>query len=257
MASNTFVSLPADEQQRLVNKLAKLKALAECKTGNVNETATAAATMTRLMMEYQIEIADLQIDETSEEKSVVIEDLNGQVSRRGFPGWHLRLLTTFARTNNCVSYTNSERVYSVWRCESHSRLCLIGAIEDIARSRKLFFYCVQEVEQLCYRWGPSAPVARKNDFRTGAAVGICEKVELEHQAVLAEEKLRSRAKGQDSRALAVFDRKQKAVDEKAEEIGLRFDCKSRSRGVSAQAYDAGYRAGSSLDVSGSARPALK
>jgi hypothetical protein len=59
---DNFNSLPLEERQRILAKLAKLKALADCETGNVNETATAAAAMTRLMMEYKIEMAELQTE---------------------------------------------------------------------------------------------------------------------------------------------------------------------------------------------------
>ena len=258
MASNAvFSALTLEGQQRLLNKLSKLKALSECKTGNVNETATAAATMTRLMTEYQIEMADLQLGGSSEEQKVLTEDVTGQISRRGFPAWHVCLLTSFAAANNCVSYTNSERRFHGWSVEKVSTLRLIGTREDIQNTRDLFVFCIQEIEQLCHSWAPRASVARKNDFRYGAAVGISEKVEQERAAVLAEEKARSQVRGQTSQALALFDRKQEAVDAKARDIGLIFDRRSSSRAMSANAYEAGYRAGASLNLSAKPQLALR
>ncbi len=48
--STAFSSLPQADRERLLAKLAKLKALSECKTGNVNETATAAAMLCILII---------------------------------------------------------------------------------------------------------------------------------------------------------------------------------------------------------------
>ena len=55
-----FDQMAPAERERLLNKLGRLKALSQCKTGNPNETATAAAAMTRLMLEYKIEMAELE-----------------------------------------------------------------------------------------------------------------------------------------------------------------------------------------------------
>ena len=85
--TTTFSGLDNDERQRLLTKLAKLKALSECPTGNVNETATAAAAMTRLMLEYQIEMAELQVESDGAPDAAVTEELDGKLSKRGFPLW--------------------------------------------------------------------------------------------------------------------------------------------------------------------------
>jgi len=58
-SSNSFAALHPQEQKRLLEKLAKLTALSSCPTGNVNETATAAAATARIRREYEIEMADL------------------------------------------------------------------------------------------------------------------------------------------------------------------------------------------------------
>ena len=250
MATQThFATLPVDEQQRLLNKLAKLKALSECKTGNVNETATAAAAMTRLMLEYQIEVADLNFEDSSAPRSVAEEDVDGRVSLRGFPAWQCHLLTALADVNNCISFTSSQRHYNFFHENTESRLRLIGAPSDIANVRQLFSYCVLEIERLCKGWGVGLPLARKNDFRRGAAHGIADKVQQEREAVLAEERARAEEKGQASRSLALFDSKLEAAYQKAREIGLTFTRRT-TRPVSQRAYEAGYQAGASLPLNG-------
>ena len=54
------------DRAKLLSKLAKLKALSECPTGNPNETAAAAERMTRLMLESGI--ASFEIDPTPKVK---------------------------------------------------------------------------------------------------------------------------------------------------------------------------------------------
>lgn len=249
----TFATLPAEDQQRLLNKLAKLKALSECKTGNVNETATAAATMTRLMMEYEIEIADLESPPTAE---VADEELTGEARGCGYPTWQTQLLSALAQANNCISYTSSRRERNMFWISTENRLRLIGAPQDIQNTRKLFVYCVQEIERLCKQWARrGASTAEKNDFRKGAAYGIAAKVDRERQEVIREEQARAEAKGVASRGLAVFDSRLAAAQEKAREIGLRFT-RSYSRGVSKEAFEDGFRAGANVDFNTTPKEAI-
>ena len=57
--STAFVELSQEDRQRMLDKLAKLKALSSCPTGNATEPAPAAAAMAPLLLEYEIEMADL------------------------------------------------------------------------------------------------------------------------------------------------------------------------------------------------------
>ena len=248
-----FSSLPDEDRQRILGKLAKLKALSECKTGNVNETATAAAAMTRLMLEYQIEMAELHPGDPPD--GVVEEEVTGEVSRRGFPRWQVILLTGLAKAQDCISYTQQSRSYGFFVANTECNLRIIGTREDIQTTRNLYSFCLQEIERLCLRWNRRAPIALKNDFRMGAAIGICEKVRLEREAVMAEERARAAAKRQTSQALALFDQKLEAVEDRGREIGLKVTS-TRARAASPNAYAAGYQAGSAINLSGQAPPIL-
>lgn len=254
--TSTFTKLDSDEQKRLLDKLAKLKALSECQTGNVNETATAAATMTRIMLEYQIEVADFEAGTNSEDSTVGEASLFDEDSFNGFPVWKKQLLQALAEVNHCLSFSSSRPDYSdIFVQRTRSRLMLVGATSDIDNTRRMFFFCADEIERLCHLWGSRQPVKRRNDFKRGAASGIADKVIKERDQVLREERARAQAESRSSNALDLFDRKADAVAEYAEDLGI-VTVTRRRRGVQPDAYHAGYEAGASLDLARGARPGL-
>ena len=250
--SATFTELDASEQQRLLDKLAKLKALSECQTGNVNETATAAATMTRIMLEYQIEMADLEIDDEEASGEVLNEPILPD-SHNGFPLWQKTLLSALAEVNHCMSYTSHQPDDWLWVRRTRSRLSVIGSARDVENTRRLFLWCIDEVQRLCEDWGQGKPVKRRNDFKRGAASGIADKVRAERDRVLRDEQQRAGARGLQSLALQLFDQKQEAVGAVARDIGLRT-VSTRARRVAPDAYQAGYVAGASVELNPASTP---
>lgn len=248
--SNSFSELPSEERQRILNKLSRLKALSECKTGNVNETATAAAAMTRLMMEYKIELAELEAAGGEVQDAPVEEqDLTPGGRGNSYPKWQTILLNRLADANDCVGFQATSSSWHHWYGETRScKLSIIGRSEDIQQVRTLFYYCVQEIERLCYLWSPRAKVARKNDFRMGAAVAIGQKVTAEREAVRAEEETRSHSQGHASRALILLDRRLDQVHDAAAKAGVETNRVRSSRAMSASAYHSGYQAGKSLQL---------
>ncbi|MBT9589063.1 DUF2786 domain-containing protein [bacterium] len=246
MESNSnFKNVAPEEQRRILDKLAKLKALSECPTGNVNETATAAAAMARLMLEYEIEMADLEASSPLEE--VVDEQVTPETSYKGFPTWQTNLLNSLAEVNHCISYTDTRPEYFLWTRRNRSQLGLIGTAKDIENTRRLFLFCVNEIERLCQAWGSKETVKRKNDFKRGAARGVTDKVKAERDQVLREEEARASAQHHSSRALQWFERKELAVRDYADSVGIYYRS-TRSRGVSRDAYHAGYEAGANLNL---------
>lgn len=256
MSANTaFSRLDADDQKRLLDKLAKLKALSECATGNVNETATAAATMTRIMLEYEIQMIDLGAEDESEELEIVQEPVFDEDSYNGYPAWKTTLLAVIAEVNHCSCFRHSKTEYDYWSRETRTRLWLIGTPSDIANARRLFLFCVDEIERLCQLWGVGQPVKRRNDFKRGAASGVKDKVEAERDRVLREEAERAEAGHHTSLALELFNRKEKAVERYAAQLDL-GTYTARARSPQADAYNSGYRAGASMELSRATRPAL-
>jgi hypothetical protein len=253
--TSAFAQLEAEEQKRLLDKLAKLKALSECQTGNVNETATAAATMTRIMLEYQIQMADIEFDCSPSALEILRENVYPEASLNGHPYWKRRLLSILAKANHCQSFSSSCTGYTLWTRRTYSSLCLIGTEKDIENTRRLFLFCVDEIERLCRSWGVGQPVKRKNDFKKGAAIGICDKVEAERERVLRQEQERANSQALISQALELFGRKARAVQQYANQLGVHTTT-VQTRQASADAYHSGYAAGASLDLGRGARPAL-
>jgi hypothetical protein len=244
MANNTlFSQLEPEQQKRLLDKVAKLKALSECQTGNVNETATAAARMTRIILEYKIEQADLEeLDESEVVERTALAD-----SYNGFPVWQTTILSALAEVNQCQSYSETQREDCLYYKRTRSSLKIIGTAEDIESTLSVFHFCLEEVERLCYYWSPRASVKRKNDFKRGAANGIASKVLAERELVIFEEEKRAAARSKSSVALQLFERKENAVSEYAAGIGLRI-VKRRQRAVNRDAYVAGFQAGTQMEL---------
>ncbi len=96
--------------------------------------------------------------------------------------------------------------------------------------------------------GSESATGTTQRFPPGAAQGIGEKIRIERQAVLAEERARAQQKGQQSMALAVFDKKLQSAKKLAQDLGL-TSRQARTRGVSPTAYEAGFQAGHNLNLS--------
>lgn len=239
-----FDQLAPAERERLLNKLARLKALSECKTGNPNETATAAAAMTRLMLEYKIEMAELE----HQASPGGVEEVQLDHQRtQPFPIWQSHLLHCLANANDCVSYQSTTRQWTeLDGKQKTSRLHLLGRRQDLDNTRKLFTYCLQEIERLCQRWKPGRGKRLKGDFRIGVAAAVAQMVQEEAEAVRAEAERRAQENEQTSRALALLDRSLDEVEEAARKMGVRTT-RTRSVGsISMDAYQAGFRAGQNV-----------
>lgn len=252
-SSTAFSELSQDDRQRLLDKLAKLKALSSCPTGNANETATAAAAMARIMLEYEIEMAEVE-DAPEEDLSVLNEPLDAEDSYRGFPVWQTDLMTCLAKVHHCIAFSRSEPEFWTTGVRYRNTRHLIGTSKDIENVRQLFRFCVSEIERLSRSWGGAVTQKRRNDFKFGAGRGVSDQVMRERERIVQEQKQRELP----SRALQLFDRKEQASREFARQMGLGYRTSSSSRGVYADAYGAGYQAGSQLDLSNSApRRALR
>lgn len=214
------------DRQRLLDKLHRLKALSECQTGNVHETATAAAAMARLMLEYKIEVAEIE----QQPLTSVVEEIELDEQRsRPFPVWQSHLLHCLAYANDCVGYQTTTL--------RSARLSLLGRREDLENTRRLFTFCLLEIERLCRAWAPARGQRLKNDFRIGAAAAIAETVRLETEAV------RQEAEERGSRALVLLERNLEQVEQAARSIGVKPARSRATRYVSMDAYQAGYQAG--------------
>lgn len=167
--------------------------------------------------------------------------------------WQYHLLQGLADAHHCGCFCSTEVVgvyLGSFRRATERRYCLVGASQDVEQVKRLFTYCLHEIERLCLEWNPRARVAAKNDFRLGASKGIVDKVEAELRAVVNEQKAAHHQAG-----LVIFEAKLRAVEEHFYQRGVRATTRSYRR-PGESAFRQGYEAGSNLDLEGRSRLAL-
>lgn len=224
-----------DRKARLLQKLAKLKALAECPTGNPNEAAAAAASMQRLMLEYQIESAELRGIDDVETISVVTEDLVPGAGYAVYPKWQRILYASMAQANDCMAI----RIKPPYARSPKFIPQLLGTPEDVANVQKLWAFVSLEIQRISEEWARDrwwATGKEKNDFLLGAASAVALRVERERRTVVNE----------NPHAMVWLGRKMEAVEAQAPE-GLKMTRVGPPKRVDDISFLAGYRAGSDLD----------
>jgi hypothetical protein len=164
----------------IVDKIAKLLALAEGKGTTPAEASTAAAQAQRLMDRHKLTRAAVEDHERPEGIERDTEPL--YVGRR-MVSWLRVLASGVTRTNDC-------RLLMVKRSDGQRRLELLGRASSVAVARHLFAYLQREIDRLSKealreRHFPGRGGARTwgNNFRLAAAVEVSERLKRERLAV--------------------------------------------------------------------------
>lgn len=212
-----------DDRKKIIAKIAKLKALSECKSGNVNESAVAAAAMTRLMLENRIHVAELEV-QTSE---VGVHEL--QVKDRQWLDWKRQLLTVVSEVNGCVIVGRGKPVRTV-DC--------IGTQDDVANVKLLYEFVRDEIERLCIHWQPFACQAKRNNWKLGAVFAVQDRIEAEYK----------QARSESSQAgLVLIDKRLDEANSLLQKIGF---TQAKTKNVEFEReHSQGYAVGSRIDVS--------
>lgn len=232
-----FKTLTEEQKSKLLKKLAKLKALAECKTGNANEVATAAAAMSRLMLEYQIEEFSLRGGQEAESEPTKAEDF--KLFEKPFANWEGVLFQAICEVHECKAY----QVQSAFGRKMKT-FHAIGVKADVDNVRSLFYYLAGEIHRLAevFAKGKTGWTKLKNDFKYGAAMGAIKSLKESKERIMQEQKAAQ------SFGLVLFDKKRKAIQTYQEETKLRLRNKTvQQRAKSASAYHAGFTAGQGLN----------
>lgn len=228
-----FNELPEAEQKRLKRKLEKLKALSECRTGNANEAATAAATMSRIMIEYQI--AEFTVEENNAKPLEMTDHAFFKATTVALPKWQVHLLLGIGRAHDCEPYI-SGKTKGKQKCWK-----ILGTTSDITDVKQLWVYCVKEIHHLVYEWGMSKATRERNDFMMGAAVGVIQAIKAARLAIIEE--------AQTSTAMVLFETKADTLAKKVKEYGLvAIKKSSRGREVDMDSFDQGVYAGSTISL---------
>lgn len=209
----------------IIEKIKKLLALSKCQSGNINETASAAARVSELMAKYDISFADL---DTGNEVSFDFSEtsiITGKKIRK----WKRVLIEKVSRAFSCRSILDGQTVV------------VFGNEERALCVKELCDFLFGEIEYACSCWRNRNPIRKKNqsyDFKLGAATTVGDRVKNEYQ-----QKLKFGA----GAALMRIDTLQKKV---REEFNKKYRSVSSpiSKALNKSAYNAGKIAGMKINI---------
>lgn len=224
--------------KEVIEKVAKLLALAAGRGTTPEEAATAAATAQRLMLRHRIEQAQLAQLESDDPIGFTSAPGSAAETDQGFvfqtKRWQLDLLKAIGSANGCMSVITRKERSGQW-------LELVGRQSDLEVCRYLWAYLSGEIERLKAEQTRGWSQTRKSHFCLGAAhtVGAA----LRHETAAA-----SSVDGATSGALVVSSRFAAAQAWYFEaQPNARF-VRPRRAYVDAQSYNAGQSAGARVSI---------
>ena len=236
--------------EKIVDRIRKLLELA--KSDNVNEAASAASAAQRLMAEHRIEVAMLDVGRDAPDEEIETALLHSTGGQK-VVHWQGSLAVHICHANGCATY---------WAggLGSARTLQIVGTPSDAATCRYLFAYLLREIERLSKVEAAKLPGAPGRTWHTsfklgavsviGSRLGEAARAEREHQRELAAASDRvqgtSTALVLVTNALAKLDTRQERA--RARLVGMR-KTKSSSRRFDYNGYEAGKRAGATLNLS--------
>lgn len=216
-----------DQRAKVIAKIARLKALSECKTGNKNEAATAAALMQRLMLEHRIETEELS---RANDNGVMREPLG--LRDKSFPPWKQHLITNLAKHNGCTPCGIGAPAHSV---------DVFGRAEDIALFRQIYKFVRDEIERLCLVWASQSCcercVKQRREWKFGASCGVISAIKTEVETA---------RKCFSTSALARIDQRFEEAVAATRELGIEATSKRKAIRVSSVFGD-GFAIGRTID----------
>lgn len=224
--------------KEIIEKVAKLLALAAGRGTTPEEAATAAATAQRLMLRHRIEqaeIAQLEADDPIGFSSAPV-GLEGGAAGFVFQTkrWQLDLLKAIGRANGCMPVITRKERSGQW-------LELVGRQSDLEVCRYLWAYLSGEIERLKTEQTRGWSQTRKSHFCLGA-------VHTVGAALACEMAAASSADGATSGAMVVSSRFAAAQAWYFEgQPNARF-VRPRRTYVDAQSYQAGQTAGAGVSI---------
>jgi len=163
------------ERTAILEKIAKLFALAEGRGATPAEAATAAAHAQRMLEKYKLSRAE--VDELDAEEPV--EGNSEMFSDTKVPRWVLILSDNVARANDCRIYIGGKWVKTGNPLRPlrsvGKRIVIVGRKSDSEIARYMFVYLHREIERLAQEALKSGLVSGRtggSEFRIGAAMEV-------------------------------------------------------------------------------------
>lgn len=238
-----------------LDKVAKLLRLGQ--SSNPNEAAAAAARAQDLIDRFELESALAAEDERGEElegddaydEDVEICDHIRFESSKKLPTWKWDLAWAVSSPNAC-------RPWATWTGRT-KHVCLIGRPSDVRKCRYLYQYLAAEIDRLAKTEGRGKGRRWSNSFRLGAVATVKGRLLAAQKAT--RQKLRGEATGgalvKVDRALARIEAKDRSTVAWMEKNGKNY-VSTRGSVVTSGGYDAGKRAGRSINLGAGTRAAL-
>lgn len=221
--------------EKLMKLLQKLHALANCPTGNVNETAAAQARMSELMLQYGIESISAQPEL---QKHLALD--------KQVPVWQQNLLASLAVAAGCRPIRHEKK-----------QLWLIGDLGIAQAVDYQFKALLVDLKRLfAQNIGGKAQGKEYNSFCSGAVYEI--RLRLKEMKQKTVETVRQQ-QGSNSRALVWLEKGISNEDALALFGGPKLritNIKRRAQRVNANAYDQGREAGRNIQLGQRASGAL-
>lgn len=230
----------------IIDKIRKLLALST--SSNEHEAASAAAKAAQLMAEYQLEDAQLRVeDKEGHEAEPIVQE---QIDTAGrIIHWRGSIASALAKSLGCHSWY------------SGSNIKLFGRPSAIRTVSYMFQYLTSEVERLaCEAWNNNEPnitydSARrwKNAFRIGAATTISNRLREQRKQQETARDIAKAAGGEGSQALVLLKREDAEVETAYKVLSARFRKVNGPAITSRGGYAAGQAAGANVSLSTGAR----
>lgn len=196
-----------EKLQAVIDRIAKLRALAT--SDNQHEAETAAALAEKLIQEHRLSEADL--DATSARPDEPIEEDNGSLFDFGFqlPKWEWSLASDLGRLYGIAFWVDQKQVKCDVYPYTKSGQCLriVGRRSDVEILRYQYAFLSLEIERLTQAWASSHKFARgeartmMNSYRLGAVKGVIDAMREASATAMGE----SQATGS-SAAMVLVDR---------------------------------------------------
>lgn len=181
---------------KILDRVRKLRELANDPNGNENECASAAARMAELMLQHRIEEAEL--GEAGNEENAFYLLVRSHEPLK----WHTRLAGDLAKAHGCVGISGRGSLKGIW---------LFGPEERVEVTKYVFYYVAEEILKIVLATGIEKH--RRDDY----CAGVVDRVVMRIAQQLEEAKRKRReqqwadGKFGTDQALALIDKQDQEV----------------------------------------------
>lgn len=214
------------DRDKVIEQIVVLLKIAEGKSTNPYEAASAAAQAQKLMLKYKVTREDV---DKSHDSDIRIHD-EPIVTGKRMQSWELGLANAIAQVNGCLNVL-------VGNEGDVKKLLIVGKDEDVVVVRALYDYLHKEIEHLTKRaqgYGTIYGREETNQFRLGALVAIAMALQSAKTAVENEF---------GSTAIVKLENSAAAAEQWAKNTLPGIEMNKKRRVVSVDAHDRAFVAG--------------